>query len=590
MKSEKQTDTTEGDGGGLNKTPSDISSIKYKRIQSEGESSISSGESDKKPNENLKEKSTLESQLIESQLISNKENMLGSLVGSNIHFESEMIIPSERQAKQFIQNVEEGMKEYAIVQDEVHSLPTSSDRSSLNKSNSGYEDYQDVIIPSENNSFDELELQQLVNSYTKQKQSKFEEVNGDEAKQECNEEAHGKTFKKSEKKFDSFNHLKEILKSDDNISLKQSDFIEHDLNINQKEYQEDSQEEEFLSEVQEPKTEDNYMPVSYQNSVRNNKLLSELMESGVNEDSSNYISITNNGVKLKNSGLMMDLGIYEMYKESNLMSNLGDSLAEHDKKSDLMSNLEHSNHDEILISAIQMKDSGIDTFKIDPRNSLDKLKAKVIENGELIDSSLFSKRELDTSKRKSLKYESSKEMNFKKEPIKPLMSEMGIGEEITPIIQMPQEIGKKKAFIKSNWDNNISSPKFEEIDNNDEIFISEIKKQETADNPHLIMDTIIPELGINIRQNGLQDSLTAYDESKKGLYTDPEQIKEQFLQDNYQSNMSITMTIDEEKRLEKQRKEIEEFDLLIQSKISNMEEDAYVYRGSDDEQESFKEY
>lgn len=286
----------------------------------------------------------------------------------------------------------------------------------------------------------------------------------------------------------------------------------------------------------------------------------------------------------------MDLGIYEMYKESNLMSNLGDSLAEHDKKSDLMSNLEHSNHDEILISAIQMKDSGIDTFKIDPRNSLDKLKAKVIENGELIDSSLFSKRELDTSKRKSLKYESSKEMNFKKEPIKPLMSEMGIGEEITPIIQMPQEIGKKKAFIKSNWDNNISSPKFEEIDNNDEIFISEIKKQETADNPHLIMDTIIPELGINIRQNGLQDSLTAYDESKKGLYTDPEQIKEQFLQDNYQSNMSITMTIDEEKRLEKQRKEIEEFDLLIQSKISNMEEDAYVYRGSDDEQESFKEY
>jgi hypothetical protein len=584
MESEKQTDITDVDTIGYNKTPSDLSFMKHKKVQSEDGSSVSSGANDsEKETVRAKGNSTLQSELMESRLISNKENMLGSLVGSNIHFESEMNLPSEIQAKEFIQNVEEGMKEYAIVQDENPSLPTSSERSSASKDGSDYEDTKDVMIPSNNNSFDEDELKNLIESYSQQKQSKFEEIDEKEREKDyfINE------YEGENNEMNSNHQLNELLKSNENIALMKSNLINIEMEMNEKD---DDSYEEFLSEVQEPKAEEDYMPISYQNSVRNNKLMSELMASGIHEGSNNYLSITNNGVTLKNSGLMMDLGIYEMYKESNLMSGLEDSIAEHEKKMNKPQEIKNTPHeDEILMSAIQMKDSGFDAFTIEPRNSLDKLKAKVIENGGLIDSSLFSKRELDSSKRKSLKYESSKQVNFKKEPIKPLISEMGIGVYPKPVLQFSKNTNPENKFVKLNQQNDIFEQKFEEIYNEDEIYISEIKKDNLEVNPHMIVDTIIPELGINIRQNDLQDSLTAYDESQKNIYNDPDMIKDQFLKNNYSSQMSISMTVDEERKLEQQRKEIEEFDLLIQSKISNMEEDAFVYKGSDDEEEFFKE-
>lgn len=560
-----------------------------------------------------------ESKLVESQMISNKDDMLGSLAGSDIQFESELHNPSERQAKQFIQNIEEGMKEHAVIVEQDVSLSVDSKYSS--RRGSAYEENKDVLVNSEKNSFDENKLRDMLNSVSGfnnslheiAKQAIQSGLMNQDSKIEQSQNANlgmlsiSDDDSGSDKNRSEDDHLKEMLRSDEKIDYAQkteSGFVLH----NPKPSKEESEkEEEFLSEVQEPKIEQDYMPVSYQNSVRNNALMSELMD----QQAANYVSIRSNGVELRNSGLMMDLGMYDMYKESNLMSGLHEpeaveldpdydplnnpqdmNSARAQKEPSLMSDMEDFPNEEILMSAIQMKNSELDEPHGEARDSLERLKAKVIKNSNLMDSSLFSRRELNHSKRKTLEFSSTKQIAEPQKPAaKPLISEMVIGGTVHTLAQ-DQKSQNKKTFVKSNWNNHVrEEAKFEEVGNEDEIMISDLQALEQPAEPGMILDTIIPELGINLRAQNLQDSLTTYDESRRNfLNEDPEQIKEQYLKDNYNSQLSMTMTLDEEKLLEKKKREIEAYDLLTQSRLSELDDqDAFVYRGSDDEDDPFKE-
>ena len=502
--------------------------------------SFSNSNSLNEENDNFK----LKSDLLESDFIENKENLLKSLVASDVNFVSELSQPSEMQVKRFIQNVEEGMKEYAILQEEDHSLSMSNERLEIIKSNESNNIIKEMV-----NSPNKNELEGLLNS------SDFRDFDSKVSLKEENKDID--QIKNQESNLE----IKDIIKRDTKITLTESGIVNYKIpNLGEEEKEEN---DGFMFEHGAPKKAENFKPESYQTSERNNKLMSELLEHDSFKNSSNYLSIKSNGIELKNSGLMMDLGIYEMYKKSNLITGLKDEPEE----------------EENLMSAIQMKDSDVNNndFFIDPKNSLDKLKAKILNNGNLVDSSLFSKREIDNSKRKSLnvKLETQSSKNIKNinpEKIDPLISEIDIKnhESINKDSSNPHVY----KFAKSNWNNTLRDIKFEEVDNEGDIYISNTNPEDNSDNMHMIVDTIIPDLGINFMQNNLQDSLTNYEESHKEMI---DNNQDQFMEDNYYSEFSDNMTVEEEINIEKQNREINEFEKLMDSKLSNFEEQEKLF-------------
>lgn len=503
----------------------------------------------------------MKSDLLDSDYLENKEDLLQSLAASEVNFESELSQPSEMQVKRFIQNVEEGMKEYAILQEKDHSLSLSNEEVEIIKSEEEeFKEENDLTVSSEENELEgllnsndfEQEKNEIFVGFNEKKLNKSNSLYSDKSKDSFQKKKEEIVVESNlEIAHMSRKEIKDILKRDTKITLTESGLANYNVPIIKQE--QNKEDEGFMFEHGQPKVTDDYMPVSYQNSVRNNKLMSELLEHDSFRDSSNYLSIKSNGIELKNSGLMMDLGIYEMYKKSNLMSGL-----------------KINPKDDILMSAIQMKESGENKDFFDPKNSLDKLKSKILQNGNLVDSSLFSRRELDNSKRKSLKLEtqSSKKLNDSVLTLpNPIMSEMAINKLITPKKETININSFK--FAKSNMNNKIDLPRFEEVENEGEIYISNTKPDIIQNHPNMITDTMIPDLGINFRQNNLQDSLTNYDESQKELLNND---KDLFTEDNYFSQFSANMTIEEEEILAQQQKEITEFEMLMQSKLSEFDD------------------
>jgi hypothetical protein len=564
------------------------------------------------------------SHLMESEIVSNKDNLLGSLACSEIGFNYEMSERSERQAMQFIQNVEEGMKEQVIVQEQELSLPTSSEEDSFGKNKKEeYVDTQDVLIHSENTSLDKEDLKQLLTSRDHAKnKSEFQLAN----KKLMEEEDDALEVSKKYMEFDDYESFEQshiFMKSQAPITYsRESQEKENDtpmkstlaessmIPVNNEELPKinknylnsdgpsefDSPEDQFLSEVQEPKTDPDYMPMSYQNSVRNNKLMSELIEDQYPDDSSKYFSITSNGVSLKNSELMMDFGIYEMYKESNLMSQLSvpqQSQKDLEQESNLMSELETLPNEDILMSAIQMKDSIAKDFVfVEPKTSLDKLKAKVIKNSNLVDSSLFSKREIDNSKRKSLSFESISTQVITRDDPQDFPQIMSEKQHIKPkTFKDPKHVNieiPKNKFTKDKPTEEIGTLNYEEVNQEDQLFMSSLENQQVSNNPHLIVDMIIPEHNMNIRGNNLQDSLTTYSESQKKflISQNPDQIKDQHLASNY--NSQLGMELMDDTQMEKQQREIEAFEKLMESRLSQYEdEDQFVYKEENEEEIRF---
>ena len=515
----------------------------------------SSGNNDENTNFKMK------SDLLDSNLLENKEDLLQSLAASEVNFVSELSQPSEMQVKRFIQNVEEGMKEYAILQENDHSLSLSNEEVEFVKSEEKFEEEKDLVVSSEEN-----ELEGLLNSQDFGKPENEIFVGFEETKKLNQSNSFYSDKSENNKKKEeivvesnlgiqhmSRKEIKDILKRDTKITLTESGLANYTIPVLKEE--EKQEDEGFMLEHGKPKVTNDYMPASYQNSVRNNKLMSELLEHDSFRNSSNYLSIKSNGVELKNSGLMMDLGIYEMYKESNLMSGL-----------------KSHTEDQILMSAIQMKDSGVQNDSFDPKNSLDKLKSKILQNGNLVDSSLFSRRELNNSKRKSLQKETQSSKKISDPPINlpnPIMSEMAINKLILPK-KNPVDINSFK-FAKSNWNNTLETPTFEEVENEGEIYISNTKPGLTPESPHMITDTIIPDLGINFRPNNLQDSLTNYDESQKELLH-PESQVDIFMEENHFSEIYPDMTVEEEQILVQQQEEIAEFEEMMELKLSELDD------------------
>lgn len=550
-----------------------------------------------------------DSELKDSEFISNKENLLGSLIKSEMDFSYNVAAQSERQAMEFIQNVEEGMKEYAIIQENEDSIPTSSETGS--KNTGGYEETQDVLITSGANSLDATELKHLLQSRDQARHKNGFNI-ADQFKTGGLETANFKDSGPKESHSSEGGSLhKQTVVSEDSSSvgvqeneqnaqtpqrrptLAESNFLE-----DEEEQMFETAEEQFLSEVQEPKQTPDYMPVSYQNSVRNNKLMSELITEDAAGDSKRYFDIQSNGVSLKNSGLMMDLGVYEMYKESNLMSNT--SVQQGDEyqwgnvegESDLMSNLDLPPNEEILMSAIQMRDSlADDQLFLDPKNSLDELKAKIISNSELTDSSIFSRREIDQSKQKTLQFNprSSQEVPAPGQEYPPMMSEK---QHLKPFSRVKEGITSSphkpssSKFTKGTTEETEKQLAYEEIQNEDEIFLSSLEARGGPADPHLIMETLIPEHGLNIRSNNLQDSLTTYNESQKQCLLSS-QADDVFRDRPGESGLQVGDDTD----LEKQQREIEKFERLIESRLSQMEEkEQFTYRGSDGESDEDYEF
>ena len=582
MEADRKTDVPE-----VNEFEVNTQDFLSPHIYKEEESSSVSKSSDKNDFSNktvqTKINSKPESQLMESEFISNKEDLLGSLIQSEADFKYLISERSERQAMQFIQNVEEGMKEFVELQQEGHSLPSSSERENTSKSGE-YEETKDVLITSQANSLDEEELRHLLHSREQGKhpEGMFKKKGGEEGE---TGEGEGE-----ENRDDSYDHLKEILKRDEKFQLTQSNFVNVDVNElsnNKKKHLEkfEAEDSEFLSEIELPKKEDDYLPVSYQVSTRSNRLMSEIVD-GQEEDFEKYVS---NGVPLKNSQMMMDFGIYDMYKESNLMeSNWTENLEnenlllnpKHEEKRKKKKGKIETGAEELLMSAIQMKDSQVDDQTLmDPKTSLDKLKAKVIQNKDLSDSKMYSWRELEHSKEKTLNYPftSNQVLQKNKKPLVAMMSEKKHNRR-----KEYSNEEKDMHFVKVNSKKSNDPPDFVEVGNEDEIFLSKMNKK--SDNPHMIMDTIIPEHGINIRPKNLQDSLTNYDESRRRFLEDSGLQPEKRLRDSFESDLALNQAFGDETQLEKQRQEIEKFEKMISLKLSNLEENEdMIYRGSDEE-------
>ena len=143
-------------------------------------------------------------------------------------------------------------------------------------------------------------------------------------------------------------------------------------------------------------------------------------------------------------------------------------------------------------------------------------------------------------------------------------------------------------FVKSNWNTKAEEGKtFEEVADENQIFISNIHQNQNALIEHVITEPVIPGFGLTIINKNLQDSLTTYENLSKEKLLDPketEEYKNNFLENNFQSEYSIGMSYDESEQVSKQIEEIEKQIEYSQHRLSQLQKDEVIFSNVEKEE------
>ena len=426
--------------------------------------------------------------LYESEMVIDKDNMLGSLVDSGVFYSMTDSKTSQVIADKYLGHIEEGMKEYITQVDD----PSDEHWSDSDK---------------------ETEVNDFIEHFDNQQKEDFWDTNEAIARNGFNIAHQFKT---------EVGNRAELSEDLDNSQLSQ----------------------------------DSNNPFGVQ--VFRDRMASD-------DDSDSDPHGLNNGDHLSDLQEDIELQINSFYQEdfdikslpSDYLSQLGTENLDSLLKENGVKKEEGENN---LMSAIQMKDSLVENqLSYRTQDNLEKYQEEFdLDKSKEDDDSIKTKPRTMTEI-----VENSKLLNPGTNNVDPMTSNF---------------------FMKSNWNSRPEeSPIFEEIGDEDEIYLSDINhigKQRDVD------ASVMGEIGLNMLNDNLHDSLTQYEESRKQSINNPvdqDLFKKQYLEDNYMSQVSVAMSYDESEQIDQQIEQIEREFELSQHKLRKLKDEANLFKDDDDD-------